>query len=230
MTDLAIYRGAKATLVDYVSRLDSEALHLTCDACPDWSIKDTVAHHIHAQRSLVDSTFPSAAHAAIVAANADERAVSETKRDAWTANGVSERSGRTLEQLLAEWDQVEQILMTSDVTALVADLTVHLDDIRETLVGHVARSGDDIGFTLARYHHFQSKRYEVMGVPAVGIECADTGQRLEADGPGVVLGDSYDVLRCLVGRRTRPDADAMLKWGETTEETRDGFSVFGWKD
>lgn len=55
-------------------------------------------------------------------------------------------------------------------------------------------------------------------------------ETLEAEGPGVVLGDSYDVLRCLVGRRTRPDADAMLKWGETIGETRDGFSVFGWKD
>ena len=74
MTAMEIYREAKAEMVVHLRGIDRETLHATCDACPDWSIKDTVAHHGHAQRSLVDGTFPSDAITAITSGDSDERA------------------------------------------------------------------------------------------------------------------------------------------------------------
>ena len=114
MTAMEIYRETKAALTRYVRGLGDETLGETCTACPDWSIKDTVAHHIHAQCSLVDGTFPSDAMTAITSGEPEERVEAGGRRDRWTAAGVDERRGRTLDELLHEWDQVEAALASSE--------------------------------------------------------------------------------------------------------------------
>ena len=207
MTAMDIYREAKAASTGYVRGLDGDTLKVPCAACPDWSIKDTLAHHIHAQRSLVDSTFPPDAMTAITSVDSDERAEAEDARDRWSDAGVRARSDRT-----------------------VADLTVHFDDIRETVEGPLARVGVDIPYTLSRYHHFQTIRYRAMDAPSVDLECVDTGERLGDGGSAVVRGDIYDLVRCLVGRRSRAQADEVLDWGDTTEETQEHFAIYGWND
>jgi hypothetical protein len=230
MTAMDIYREAKAAMTGYVRGLDGDTLGVTCAACPDWSIKDTLAHHIHAQRSLVDSTFPPDAMTAITSADPDERAEAGDVRDRWSAAGVRARSDRTVDELLDEWDHVEESLANSEAIVLVADLTVHFDDIRETVEGPVARVGVDIPHTLGRYHHFQTIRYRAMDAPSVDLECVDTGERLGDGSSAVVRGDSYDLVRCLVGRRRRAEADEVLDWGDTTEETKKHFATYGWND
>ena len=69
-----------------------------------------------------------------------------------------------------------------------------------------------------------------MGAPRVDLECVETGERFGGDGSAVVRGDTYDLVRCLVGRRSRAQADAVLNWGDTTEETREHFAIYGWND
>jgi hypothetical protein len=140
------------------------------------------------------------------------------------------RSDRTVDELLDEWDQVEEALANSEAIVLVADLTVHFDDIRETVEGPVARVGVDIPHTLGRYHHFQASRFRAMDAPSVDLACVDTGERFGDGGSAVVRGDSYDLVRCLVGRRSRAEADEVLDWGDTTDETKRHFPIYGWNN
>ena len=47
MNQLELYRHGKQSTVDLLRTLDDDALGSTCAACPDWSIRDVVAHHVH---------------------------------------------------------------------------------------------------------------------------------------------------------------------------------------
>src|SRR6476619_4886207 len=105
-SDLQLYQQTKAVVEDFLRNLDAVDLATTCSACPDWSVQDVIAHHIHCLRSAVEGSFPPEARRATTTSDESERAAAEAVRDRWTANGVQERKGRELDELLSEWGEV----------------------------------------------------------------------------------------------------------------------------
>jgi hypothetical protein len=157
-----------------------------------------------------------------------QRAAAAAERDEWTEAGAGERRGCTLERLLAEWDEVEDA-MDESVAAVLVDLSVHFDDIREVFEGRTSRSGEDIVNSLARVHELQALRLEAFGAAPVNLLCTDSGERLTHDeASATVTGDTYDLFRTTESRRTREEADRFLDWGDVDEATRDLFAMFAW--
>ncbi|MEX2628040.1 MAG: maleylpyruvate isomerase N-terminal domain-containing protein [Ilumatobacteraceae bacterium] len=229
MADLAAYLRAQQATLAVVRPLPPEELDRTCAACPAWTIRDVVAHHIHFVGAFVDRSVPAAIYTALIGATDDERRRAAIARDEWTQAGVEARRGLDLHELVAEWDSITACMDDRGARALL-DLTMHHGDIVESLTG--ASGSIDVEMTqdaLTTYaRHFLAPRLSAAG-RALGLRCADTGEHLGPGDPApTVSGTTYELLRTIGGRRTRAEADDRLDWGGTDEPTRDLFSVYGW--
>lgn len=229
MPTVALYHEAKAATEALVAPLTADRLAQSCTACPAWSIQDVVAHHVHVVTTYLDGGLPATTFTAIVASDEHERAVAASVRDRWTDEGVLARRGRPLEEVFAEWDAV--ITGIDDTTAGVAlDLVVHLDDIAETLGrGDPDPSPLRDAVLTGWYHAFVRRRLKGVGEgPTMGLLATDTGRRWGTDGASTVGGTTYDLLRTIVSRRTRAEADHRIDWGDTPELVRSMLPVYGW--
>ena len=227
MTQLELYRQGKTMAVDLLLTLDDEALETTCTACPDWSIRDVVAHHVHYLGACADGGVPHAMQDALMGDD-DTRPLAAEARDAWTQDGVERRRGLAFESVLEEWDEV--VATMPDHAALaVLDLTMHLFDIKETLGDDRDRTSPLIGEALAGYYYFALSTQLAHTEAGVGLSCTDTGATFVTEGQtAVVAGTAYDLLRAIGGRRSRLEADRTLDWGGASEAVREHFSVYGW--
>ena len=227
MADLALYRHGKQKLVKLVSGLDEAELGRTCRACPEWTIRDVVAHHIHFLGAFLAEEVPPTMFDAIVEPDPQARQRASDDRNAWTEAGVAARRPLPLAEVLGEWDRLESSMSERGAQTMV-DLTMHIYDITETL-GDAACDSSLVEDALRGYHKFQSARLKRLALPPVTLVRKDTGTTIERDGAASSVGGaSYDLLRCIGGRRSRGQADSLLDWGDTAEAVRRYFSVYGW--
>ena len=227
MADLALYRHGKQQMEHLLADLDDADLRRTCEACPEWTIRDVAAHHIHFLGAVLADDVPRTMFDAIVAPDTDARRSASDDRNRWTEAGVAARRDLPLADLLREWDALESS-MSDDSASTAIDLTMHLYDIKETL-GEGGRDAALILDALRSYHRLQSTRFKRLGLAPLQLVCRDTGTVIEREGAEFAVGgEAYDLLRCIGGRRSRRQADTLLDWGCTAEPARHHFSVYGW--
>ncbi len=227
MDESTMYLAAKQQMVRVAKRLDDEQLRMTCPSCPAWSNQDVIAHHIHFLGAVIDDDVPKEVFRAITHTDEATRSAASKVRDEWTDAGVDTRRGRTIDELIGEWDQ-RIATMPPEVHPTV-DAVVHLGDILEAL-------GERRGFDTALVEDSLRKYYEMTladRIAATGdgvtLHCADTGTRIgAASAQPEIAGTSYELLRTIAGRRTRFQADDALDWGDAPETTRQLFSAYGW--
>lgn len=229
MTDTELYEATKRQAIEYLSGLPVDALSQRCKYCPAWSNQDVLAHHVHALHTITTGdSIPRAARDAIVEVDSDSRAVAVEDRNVWTQSGVDERRDRSLDELFEEWSEVVDI-MTEEHARLVLDLSVHFDDIRESLDGPTPREGVELHRSLEFFHGLQAPRLRRAGVSSVSLAPTDAGAIGGPDNP-VVVGTTYDLLRVIASRRTRQQADQLLVWEGTPMEVVKAFPVYGWPE
>ena len=90
MNQLELYRQGKRSAVDLLLTLDDDALESTCAACPDWSIRDVVAHHVHYLGACATGGVPHEMQDALMADD-ETRQLAAEARDTWTQAGVERR-------------------------------------------------------------------------------------------------------------------------------------------
>lgn len=229
MDEATMYIVAKRHMERVANRLDDEQLRQTCPSCPAWSNQDVIAHHIHFLGAVIDNDVPSEVFRAITDTDEAARSAAGNARDEWTEAGVDARRGRTLDQLIDEWNR-HIATMPPEVHPTV-DVVVHLGDVLEALG---ERRGFDTALvedSLRKYYDMTlADRIAVTG-DAVTLRCVDTGVRIgAASGQPEIAGTAYDLLRIIAGRRTRVEADDALDWGGAPESTRRLFSAYGWPE
>lgn len=229
MDEATLYVAAKRQMVRVASRLDDAQLRLTCPSCPAWSNQDVIAHHIHFLGALIDGDVPTEVFKAIIDTNETARSAAGKVRDEWTEAGVDARRGRTLGELIGEWDQ--RIATMPPKVHPTVDVAVHLGDVLEAL-------GERRGFDTALVEDSLRTYYEMTLADRVAVtgdgvtlRCVDTGVRVgAASGQPEITGTGYELLRAIAGRRTRLEADDALDWGGAPESTRRLFSAYGWPE
>jgi len=228
MADLALYLGAMDTTIELVTHLSPADLERTCIACPAWSIRDVVAHHVHVAHDFVNGDFPASAITALVADRDAVRLQAGHERDEWTQAGVDARRSITLPAVLDEWRGVTA-RMDDESARVILDLTMHLYDIKETLGDTADRDSPLVDDALTSYYRrFLTPRLAHSSL-AVNVDPSDTAASLVTDPEApTVSGSAYELLRSIGGRRTRNHADATLDWGDTDERIRERFSVYNW--
>ena len=139
MTEIAAaYAGGRARITRLVAGLDERQAATIVAGCPEWTVKDVVAHLTGICSDILAGNIEGVA------------------TDPWTAVQVDARRPLPLAQLVAEWDEVGpqiEAMMPSfppePATQLVADLTTHEHDLRGALDRPGARDSDAIAIGLA---------------------------------------------------------------------------------
>lgn len=213
MAETSIYLRARERLIALARDLDADEAATAVDACPGWTVKDVVAHVVGIAADIVD------------------RNMDGVGTDAWTAAQVRRRREQTLDDVLDEWEalapDIDRILAASPGLAPRAgrDALVHEFDIRAAVGRPGGRDDDLVTELTATYARDFVSRVDDAGLAPVAVEVGDVVVG-DPDAEVRVAGSPYELLRCLTGRRSRPQVEA-LDWTGGTDEHVARFTSYG---
>ena len=205
MTKGELYAGTRARVTALVKELSEDELALPVPGCPAWHVRDVVAH---------------------VAANtayATTGDIEGVATDPWTARQVEERKGRSLDELLGEWEQFgptfENMLDSAGILGdmAVIDLATHEQDIRGAVGRPGATDTPAFDFGLQRYVWTFDQRVRANGLPAVKLVAGDHEWTMGEGEPAVTVETTpLDLFRALCGRRSEAQVRSYAKEGDVT--------------
>ena len=235
MADLAgAYANARRRLQQLVAGLDDTGLMAPVPACPDWTVRDIVAHLAGIAEEVVSGTYFAGA------ADAWNDAGLAARRDQWTASQVRSRRDRPMSVMLAEWADaaaaLEPILAGAVPrppgspawlpSAPVADLAVHLHDVRGAIGQPGDRDAPVTGLGLRIYARWLGERLDQASLPALRLRAGEP-EWVEGSGqPAVALAaEPFELFRAISGRRS-VDQVRALAWDSDPEPFLDVLSPY----
>ena len=191
------YISAHQRVSDLVASAPEQANDLV-PACPDWRVRDVVAHVTGVCHDILTGNLAGAAS------------------DPWTEAQVAARRDVSLDELLAEWAEAAPPVaaMLDDFPEpygrqVIGDVTVHEHDIRGALHQPGARDSEALGIGL----DFLSAELAVPGAAALGLDPLDR----------VLSVDDFELFRALSGRRSA----AQIKAYDWRVDPEPYLPVFG---
>ncbi len=213
-----VYRGIREDLTA-ILRVDPLGVQdLPVPACPAWRVRDVAAHLV----GVVDDVL--------------HGNLEGVTTDAWTAAQVDARRGRSLVEILDEWDRIAPPFEAAatglgsslDPRALL-DTWTHQQDLRTAL--GLPPADDPVGLhhtavTLVRMceARMDSGRIPPFRIVLDGTPVADRA------GAAAVHTTAFEWARAVVGRRSRAQAIAWNWHGVDPEDVVDRLVVFRWAD
>ncbi|WP_139977357.1 maleylpyruvate isomerase N-terminal domain-containing protein [Nocardioides litoris] len=178
---------------DEVERDGEQALALPVPACPDWTVRDLLAHVVGLVADVLDGDEP------------------DDHDPTWTGAQVDARRGRSGLDLLAEWEGHREAMVRYldevDVRPL-GDAIIHEQDLRGALDRPGAR--DTAGLAAVRQMMADRLAGSLDGLAPLEVRSPDWHWRSGPGEPGVVLEASgFDLFRAVTSRRT---ADELRSW------------------
>jgi uncharacterized protein (TIGR03083 family) len=235
MADLAgAYADARRRLGELLAGLDEAALAAPVPACPAWAVRDVLAHLTGVAADAAGGTY----FADAADAWSDPRLAAA--RDEWTAGQVRTRRGRPVEALVAEWAAwaatLEPMLAGTVApppgspawlrSAPVADLAVHLHDVRGALLRPGDRDVPATAIGLRIYARWLGQRLDRAGRPALRLRAGDQEWAEGSGSPAAaVAADPFELFRALSGRRSLDQVRA-LAWVGDPEPYLDLFAPY----
>jgi uncharacterized protein (TIGR03083 family) len=211
------YRDTRQRLLDLAREVGDDATPVP--ACPGWTVKDVYAH--------------------LVGINADALSgrMEGVAQDWWTQRQVDERADRSLDEVLAEWEEIGPTFLSvlaPDTTPpeLILDAWTHEQDLR----GALGRAGGS-GAAATREHAVIMARGTASRITSHELApvnvCLDGVSLSDERGDGALVVTSHEFLRGVFGRRSRrqlrawqwegiddvdPYIDAMLQFGQAEQD------------
>ncbi len=191
MDTVAAYSNARHRITDLVRQHGGTAADQRLAACPNWTLRQILAHLV----GVTDDAL---------AGNLDGAGT-----DPWTEAQVDKRSTRSLEEILAEWDetgpQLERAIAGAGAGAnqLVFDTASHEHDIRHALHAPGAQDADSTHIALefataAWADNLTNEGFEPLRLNA-GATTIEAG---EGQPVATVAMPAFEALRALSGRRS----------------------------
>lgn len=213
MADLAAaYADTRRSMIDIVRGLTSEQLDTHVPACPDWTVKDLIAHVTSIASGLVERRIPEDLN---LSAFWDEDVA--RKREAYVDEVLAERADRSLEEIVKEWEDTSpslEAMMRGDQPwpessppfpewVVLTDLSVHHHDLRGALDIPGDRDSPATGLGLRSYVEAMRFRAANDGLPPMLIR-AGSREWLIGQGEPVatVTADPFELSRAASGRRS----------------------------
>lgn len=211
-----LYAETRARVSALVRGLEPEQEGLTVPATPLWQVRDVVAH----LAGLVSDLLAGRAEGA--------------GTPSWTAAHVETRRGRTVAEMLSEWEvgspRFEDFLRAGRGGAVkrpVVDLVTHEHDIAGALGRTGERECPAWTFALDSYVWGTSRRVAAAGLPAARFDGAAWSATVGEGEPSVTVRTAaQEVFRALAGRRSAAQVRAW-DWSSDPEPYLPVLSNFG---
>jgi hypothetical protein len=203
-------------------------------ACPGWDVHDLVAHQVHQLSSASNGSFPvQDSLDAMVAVEVGERQAARARQDQWTAEGVRVRRETPVAVLIAEQRRLAAQASAAVRSALFPDVAVHLFDLLGAGGSSAYRDHAFIVPALRFWKRFAEMRLQQAGRGPIRLELLAPSPGEHAaigptDAPVVAAGTPFELLRAIVGRRSRRQA-GELRWDGADEVAIEMFAVYGWR-
>lgn len=190
----AAYRDTRRRITELCGDLSAVEGERTVPACPDWTIRDLLAH------------------LTVIAAEPVAGNIPGDDQDAWMQEGMSKRSGASVGELLDEWNEAgpafEGIIESfgTDLRNVVYDVAVHEHDIRHALDRPGHRDTDAVRIGLEALLDQLSDRVREHGLSAIRVRIDGTGEEVvcgEGEAALTLAGDPFELFRLLGNRRSR---------------------------
>ncbi len=208
---LESYRAVRNELINALASVDDRTATMIVPACPQWTVKDVVAHVCGLNAELLaDVPGP---------LGSDEA----------TTRQVRDRASADLKQVIDEWQSMANAIdarLSADdakARAFLADLVVHVYDLAEVLDQPTLEAANATPAAAHRYVPLlQQQVADQLGV-ALTVELADgtTWAPAELGHPKVTLRTSpHAFLRGVTGRLRREEVEAF-DWSADPAELLD---------
>ena len=229
----ATYTAGRQRISDLVRDLDEGTAAMPVPTCPEWSVKDVVAHCV-------------GVCADVLAGNIEGVAT-----DPWTEAQVAARRDKSLAEILDEWAEVAPQVEPLAVffpgrvpTQWIVDVTSHEHDLRHALRQPGAQDTDAVSMAVEFMIGGLATSVAAHGLPPLEIRAGDTslvvGGEGETDLNAVLMGaeppiggdrvpeatveaSEFDLFRALTGRRS-VDQVRNFKWTGDAERYLPAFT------
>lgn len=188
-----LYREGRKRIAGLVRELDEEALQRKLPACPEWMVRDLVAHLSGVCRDIIEGRLEGLA------------------TDDWTRAQVDARKDWPIGQIITEWDefapQCEAICHMfpdgSDVQWL-ADLTTHEHDIRGALGRPGERDNEAVILSFVWLVEHFGAVLTSREAPALRVLTTEGDDLVAGAGDPIatVKAGRFEIFRTLTGRRS----------------------------
>lgn len=232
MVDMSLaYTEVQERLCTVLNDLDEVRASIQVPACPEWSVRDVVAHHCGLVVDVVSENTPEFVGGFNLLEQWRNQDVARA-RDDLTGRQVAERQGRSLESLINEWRAATAAILPimrgeqpfpervppifSGV--LINDLVVHEGDIRIALGLGQAPAGAALSVALRGYGFSLDYRLKTLGLAPLVLAYDGKTRQLGGEGvPGATLSATrFDLVRTLASRRTAAEI-FNLDWSGNPE-------------
>jgi uncharacterized protein (TIGR03083 family) len=202
------YRGVQQRMTALLQDADEGVADAMVPATPEWRVRDLVAHVVGVADDVVAGRLEGAGS------------------DPWTAVQVEQRRGRTIEELLEEWQAVtpgfESALLATDpvqAAQAVFDVTTHEHDLRGALQAPGARDSDGVEVGWGWATAIVAQLRDGYGSGAIRL-VTDKGEDVLGTGEptAAVRADRFELWRAMTGRRSPEQVRAWDWEGEPAIE------------
>lgn len=213
---LPAYTETRDRLVELVRSLDDAQLATVVPACPAWTVKDLFAHVVHVAESYSTGRLPPVPSGPEDAAEAFSDEERDRLRNEWTQAGVDARKERSVDELVAEWDEHADVLggmLTGErpwpdgVSGAVAAYSVNSD-----VASHAQDIRGALGMSADREARATKLAYDAFSFLLAGRAASAPGLRIVNERGELTIGsgdprstleaDWYELLRAISGRRS----------------------------
>ncbi len=193
------WRAAWTRVWSLVDDLDPERAGRTVPACPDWTVRDLVAHMVGLVADVLDDHEPG------------------DHPEEWTRAQVDQRSARSLPQLREEWLRMSRDLvdwMYANNTRPLGDVVIHEQDLRGALEEPGAQVTPGMHALRDRMADGFREAVDDAGLDPIALVgdkwTFATGGDV-GSAPVAVRAHDFDLIRALMTRRSEAQ---LRKWTE----------------
>jgi uncharacterized protein (TIGR03083 family) len=199
------YRAARARIAEVVRGIeeDERGAATPVPACPDWTVRDLLAHLTGMAAALGSGSFPSG------------------DVQAWLDELVASRQDRTVAELLDEWERaapaIEAFLagMGAGGGQLVYDVVAHEHDLRMALGRPGARDSSGVVACSAAVSMLLERDLEAAGLPAVRITSGGRTWDVGTGEPELAVAlEPFELIRVFGSRRSEAQLRAIAWQGD----------------
>jgi uncharacterized protein (TIGR03083 family) len=199
MSVLDLWAATRADMSALGRGLRAEEGDIPVPACPMWTVREVFAHQAGVTSDILGGRLDGVAS------------------DPWTQRQVDERAGRTLVEILDEWDAdaprlLEAMAPSGDAVdpRLVIDVWTHDQDVRGAVGRPGLRRGEQAEWVADRFRDHVADQVERAALAPLTV---DLGDRPAAEGSVTV--DRFEFCRATVGRRS---LEQMRQWAWAVDD------------